>query len=145
MPTELDLNELAKVSRLFEALDSAGRKALLSLSHRKHAAAGEVICREGDPGGEFFVISNGEVRVTADALEGEKEIARLGHGQFFGEMAVLNGDRRTATCTAVGEVELVAFPLASVEKILAQYPAAREALHRVGVLRTEDTMQKMME
>jgi CRP-like cAMP-binding protein len=145
MAKVLDLNELAKVSRLFEALDAHGRNALLSLSHRIKVAAGGVICREGDPGGEFFVIAKGEVRVSVDALEGEKEVARLGHGQFFGEMAVLNGDRRTATCAALTEVELVAFPSASVEKILAQYPAAREALHKVGVLRSEDTMRKILD
>ncbi|MCA1829420.1 MAG: cyclic nucleotide-binding domain-containing protein [Myxococcales bacterium] len=142
---DLDLNELAKVSRLFEALDAAGRHELLKLSHRKQVKAGEVIFREGDPGGEFYVITNGQVRVTAEALEGEKEIARLGHGQFFGEMAVLNGDKRTATCTALADCDLVAFPSAAVEKVLAKYPAAREALHRVGVLRSEDTMQKLME
>ena len=145
MSTELDLNELARVSRLFEALDAQGRKSLLSLSHKIHHPAGAVICREGEPGGEFFVITKGEVRVTVDGLEGEKEVARLGHSQFFGEMAVLNGDKRTATCTAASDVDLVAFPSAAVEKILAQYPAAREALHKVGVLRSEDTMQKMME
>ena len=145
MATDLDLNELAKVSHLFEALDAQGRKALIALSHKIHVKDGEVIFREGDPGGEFYVIAHGEVRVTADGLDGEKEIARLGHSQFFGEMAVLNGDRRTATCTAVGEVDLVAFPLVAVEKILSQYPAAREALHKVGVLRTEDILQKIME
>ena len=142
---ELDLNELAKVSRLFEALDATGRTQLLGLSHRVHLEAGAVICREGAPGGEFFVIVGGEVRVSAEALEGEKEIARLSQGQFFGEMAVLNGDKRTATCTAATDVVLVSFPASAVEKILGQYPAARETLHRVGVLRTEDTMQKMME
>ena len=142
---DLDLNELAKVSHLFEALDAAGRHELLKLSHRKHVKEGEVIFREGDAGGEFYVIARGQVRVTADSLEGEKEIAQLGHGQFFGEMAVLNGDRRTATCTATTECELVAFPSAAVEKVLAKYPAAREALHKVGVLRSEDTMQKLME
>ncbi len=143
--SDLDLAELARVSRLFEALDARGRKALLDLSHHVKVKAGDVICREGEPGGDFFVITAGEVRVTAEALEGEKEIARLGHGQFFGEMAVLNGDRRTATCTALVDTDLVAFPSAAVEKVLAQYPKAREALHRVGVLRSEDTMQKMME
>src|SRR5438874_5764129 len=142
---DLDLNELAKVSHLFEALDAQGRKALVALSHKVHHRAGDVICREGEPGGEFFVITRGEVRVTVCGLEGEKELARLGHSQFFGEMAELNGDKRTATCTASNEVDLVAFPSASVEKILAQYPAAPEALHKVGVLRSEDTMQKMME
>src|SRR5215467_7089783 len=131
---DLDLNELAKVSHLFEALDAAGRHELLKLSHHKHVNAGEVIFREGDAGGEFYVITRGEVRVTAESLDGEKEIARLSHGQFFGEMAALNGDKRTATCTAVTECELVSFPSAAVEKILARYPAAREALHKVGVL-----------
>jgi CRP-like cAMP-binding protein len=143
--TDLDLAELAKVSHLFEALDAQGRKALLALSHRRNVAAGEVICREGEPGGEFFVIAGGEVRVSAESLDGEKEIARLAHGQFFGEMAVLNGDKRTATCTALTETHLVAFPSAAVEQILGQYPAAREALHKVGVLRSEDTMQKILE
>jgi CRP-like cAMP-binding protein len=118
---------------------------LLKLSHRVQVKAGDDIFHEGDVGGEFYVIANGEVRVTADSLEGEKEIAKLGHGQFFGEMAVLNGDKRTATCTAITDATLVAFPSAAVEKILAQYPAAREALHKVGVLRSEDIMQKLME
>jgi CRP-like cAMP-binding protein len=142
---DLDLGELAKVSRLFEALDAAGRHKLLALSHHQQKKAGEVICREGDRGGEFWVLAKGEVRVTADSLEGEKELARLGHGQFFGEMAALNGDQRTATCTALTDIDLVAFPSAAVEQVLAEYPAAREMLHRVGVLRSEDALQKMME
>ena len=85
------------------------------------------------------------MRVSAEGLDGEKELARLSHGQFFGEMAALSGDRRTATCTAVTDVDLVAFPSKAVEQILAEYPAAREMLHRVGVLRSEDALQKMME
>jgi CRP-like cAMP-binding protein len=138
---DLDVNELAKVSKLFDALDASARLRLLSLSQQRRAAAGEVICREGDPGGEFYVISSGEVRVTCASLEGEKEVARLAPGAFFGEMAVLNGDRRTATCTAVVDTELVAFPIAAIEQILEDHPAAREVLVRVGMLR----MQEMME
>src|SRR5260370_7223077 len=87
MPKELDLAEMAKVSRLFEALDAAGRHRLLGLSQRLHKKAGEVICREGDEGGEFYVLASGEVRVAADSLEGEKELARLHHGQSFSGMA----------------------------------------------------------
>ncbi len=138
---DLDLNELAKVSHLFEALDAGGRKTLLALSYRAHRKSGDVICREGEPGGEFFIITSGQVSVTTGSLDGVKEVARLTHGQFFGEMAALNGDKRTATVTAVTDVELVAFPMAAVEKMLSQYPKAREALHKVGVLR----MQKLME
>jgi CRP/FNR family transcriptional regulator, cyclic AMP receptor protein len=141
----MELNELAKVSKIFEALDAAGRARLLTLSKRSHAAPGEVICREGDPGGEFYVISAGEVRVTCTTVDGEKELARLHTGQFFGEMAALNGDLRMATCAALGEVELIAFPSAAVEKVLEEYPAAREALHRVGVLRSDALFAKQSE
>src|SRR5260370_41497047 len=100
MPKELDLAEMAKVSRLFEALDAAGRHRLLGLSQRLHKKAGEVICREGDEGGEFYVLASGEVRVAADSLEGEKELARLHHRQFVGGIAALSGGRPPATCTA---------------------------------------------
>src|SRR3981081_224691 len=97
---DLDGTEMAKVSKLFDALDPSARHRLLSLSQQRRAAAGEVICREGDPGGEFYGISPGAVSATCAGPEGEKEVARLSPGAFFGEMAVLNGDRRTATCTA---------------------------------------------
>jgi CRP-like cAMP-binding protein len=145
MPESMDLNELAKVSKIFEALDASGRARLLTLSKRTRAAPGQVICREGDPGGEFFVISHGEVRVSCETPDGEKELARLVHGQFFGEMAALNGDKRMATCAAVGEVELISFPAAAVEEVLEEYPAAREALHRVGILRSDALFAKQLE
>jgi CRP-like cAMP-binding protein len=141
----IDPNELAKVSKIFEALDAPGRARLLALSKHARASRGEVICREGDPGGEFFVISSGEVRVSCQTADGEKELARLGHGQFFGEMAAINGDKRMATCAAVGEVELISFPSAALEKVLEEYPAAREALHRVGVLRSDAILGKILE
>ena len=141
----LDVNEMAKVSRLFEALDAAGRRRLLDLAGRRHVAPGEVICREGDPGGEFFVIASGEVRVACDGLEGEKEVARLTHGAFFGEMAALNGDHRSATCTAVVATELIVFPYAAAVQVLSEYPRAREVLVQTSVLRSEGMLQKMME
>lgn len=142
---DLDVNEMAKVSRLFEALDSAGRRKLLDLAGRRHVDAGEVICREGEPGGEFFVIASGAVRVACDSLDGEKEVARLTHGAFFGEMAALNGDHRSATCTALEPTELIVFPYAAAEQVLAEYPGAREVLVKASVLRSEGMLQKMLE
>ena len=142
---DLDVNEMAKVSRIFEVLDASGRRRLLDLSGKRHAAEGEVICREGDPGGEFFVIASGEVRVSCESLDGDKEVARLTHGAFFGEMAALNGDHRSATCTAVGPTELIVFPYAAAEQVLSEYPGAREVLVKASVLRSERMLEKMME
>ena len=143
--TDLDPRELARVSHLFEALDKEGRMALLSSATRRRCAPGEVICREGEKGEEFFVISSGEVRVSADDFGADKELAVLPKSSFFGEMAVLGGHVRSATVTAVGEVELVVFPFPAVLAVLRDRPAAREVLARVGVLRSELTVQRMME
>jgi CRP/FNR family transcriptional regulator, cyclic AMP receptor protein len=57
---------------------------------------GKVLAREGDFGHEFFVIVEG----TADVVRGGAQIAELGPGDFFGEMALLGEERRTATVTA---------------------------------------------
>ena len=142
--SELPVEQLAKVSKLFEVLDEAGRQKLMALSSRKSFPDGTVICREGEVGEEFYVVTKGQVRVTCDDFGVEKELATLGAGQFFGEMAVLSGHKRQATVTAQGIVDVVGFARASIDAVLAHYPAAREVLNRVGVMRTEDTMQKMM-
>jgi cAMP-binding proteins - catabolite gene activator and regulatory subunit of cAMP-dependent protein kinases len=66
-------------------------------------SAGTVIAREGEPGVGLFVISTG----TADVTIGGKKKATLGPGDFFGEIALLDGGPRTATVTAVSDVKLL--------------------------------------
>lgn len=63
--------------------------------------AGEVLFREGDPGVEMFVIQSGRVRISKVFPSGERTLAVIGPGEFFGEMAILNGKPRTATATAI--------------------------------------------
>ncbi len=142
-----DINpaELARFSKLFEVLDDASRKTLLSLSKRQRFDAGAVICKEGDEGDAFFVITQGKVKVSGDDFGAAKELDTLGAGQFFGEVALLSGQKRQATVTAVEATELVSFPRAAVEQVLKQAPKAKELLQKVGLYRTEDTMRKMME
>ena len=63
--------------------------------------AGEVLFREGDPGEEMYVIQTGRVRISQVFPSGERTLAVIGPGEFFGEMAILNGKPRTATATAL--------------------------------------------
>ncbi|KAG8183797.1 hypothetical protein JTE90_002949 [Oedothorax gibbosus] len=68
--------------------------------------ASEYIIRQGETGDTFFIISNGEVRVTQkivtdDGLYTEQEIRCLGKGEYFGEQALLREERRTANVIAV--------------------------------------------
>jgi CRP/FNR family transcriptional regulator, cyclic AMP receptor protein len=62
-------------------------------------APGEVLFREGEAGQHMFVLQSGTVRITKDGKGGEKTLAILGAGEFFGEMAILNAKPRNATAT----------------------------------------------
>ena len=85
--------------------------------------AGAVIAREGDFGHEFFVIIDG----TAEVLRGDAPIAELGPGEFFGEMALLDEERRTATVKAISPMRLLVMTRSSfrsVDRTMPQIHAA---------------------
>jgi CRP-like cAMP-binding protein len=65
--------------------------------------AGSIIFREGDEARELFVIRSGEVRIQI----GNRTIAELGANSIFGEMALIDSEPRSATASAVTDVELV--------------------------------------
>lgn len=69
--------------------------------------AGEAVFHEGEPGSTMFVIRKGKVRISKRVRGGEKTFAVLGPGEFFGEMAILNGEPRSATATALEDVALL--------------------------------------
>lgn len=58
-------------------------------------AAGRVLCTEGTYGGDFFILESG----AADVTRGDKKIATMQPGDFFGEIALVDGGKRTATVT----------------------------------------------
>ena len=68
-------------------------------------SASRVLTREGAPGQEFFLITEGELSVQRNGAE----IARLGPGEFFGEMSLLTLEPRTATVVAVTPAVVTVF------------------------------------
>ena len=69
---------------------------------------GAVIFRQGDPGNEMFVVSQGHIRLTIGKGGHETEVNTLGPGEFFGELSLLSGEPRSATATAVEDSTLLA-------------------------------------
>src|SRR5512147_2106713 len=75
----------------------------------KSYSPGSVIFREGEEGEEMYIIQKGKVRVSKDFSGKPHVVSILEKGDFFGEMAIVDRIRRTATVTAIDSVELLAF------------------------------------
>ncbi|HET7039974.1 MAG TPA: FAD-dependent oxidoreductase [Gemmatimonadales bacterium] len=75
---------------------------------REHYETGQEIVRQGEFGQQLYLIWKGEVEVLRRTGEGVEVLARLGPGEHFGEMAVFQNVRRTATVRAVTAVEVIA-------------------------------------
>ena len=90
-------------------------RVVRSIPHRK----GTVIAREGDPGVGLFIIMDG----TAEVSIGGKKRATLGPGDFFGEIALLDGGPRTATVTATSDVQLLGLTEWVFRGLMVEHPA----------------------
>jgi len=88
-----------------------------------HYAAGERIIEEGAAGDSFFVVDRGEVEVSKDLGGVRRTLARLMEGQFFGEMALLTGERRAATVVAATDVDLFTLDKTGFHDIIVANPA----------------------
>ena len=86
--------------------------------------AGKVLAQQGTFGDQFFVIEEGTAEVTRDG----KSVAELGPGDFFGEMALLEADRRTATVTATTPMTLIVMTRASFRAVDNTMPRVHEVV-----------------
>ena len=100
----VNLERLGRVS-LFAGCTGRELEAIARLCTEVEVPAGEVLCREAEPGHQCFVIVEGEVSVAI----GGREVAVLGAGSFFGEAAVLDRGLRMATVSARSPLAVLAF------------------------------------
>jgi CRP-like cAMP-binding protein len=80
--------------------------------------AGKVLAQQGTFGDQFFVIEEG----TADVVRDGERLGELGPGDFFGEMALLDEDRRTATVTATTPMTVIVMTRASFRAVESAMP-----------------------
>jgi small-conductance mechanosensitive channel/CRP-like cAMP-binding protein len=128
------LRALEKVD-LFRPLHEDDRRLLAAGLHYAPFAAGEVLTRQGAEGHWLYLIIEGEV--SARVAEGglEREVARLKAGDFFGEMALMTGQKRSATVTAVTGVECYRLDKSAFEGIIRQRPAVADPMAEILVRR----------
>jgi CRP-like cAMP-binding protein len=106
---------------LFSELGNGELEALGRNLSPKTYPAGSPIIRESEPGDLFFVILRGEVKVFVDSPDGrEVVLSHLQTGDFFGEMALLEGESRSASVTALTDCELAVLARAEFLAVLAR-------------------------
>jgi flavin reductase (DIM6/NTAB) family NADH-FMN oxidoreductase RutF len=100
------------------ALPPEMREKLLSAGEEHEYAAGDTVLRQGERGADAFVILTGHALVVRDG----REIARLGAGQFFGEVAMLDGRPRTADVVAESRLRCIALSRETVKRAFRAEP-----------------------
>ena len=103
----------------FSGMSKSELAAIAQQTDEVDVPAGKVLAREGDFGDEFFMIDAG----TAEVTRGGEAIAELGAGDFFGEMALLEEDRRTATVTAKTPMSLIVMTRSNFRSLDRAQPA----------------------
>jgi CRP-like cAMP-binding protein len=109
---------------LFAGLSHRHLRRVASLARSKRFAAGAAVVRAGDPGNSFYVILEGSARVVP---RGGRPI-RLRAGDFFGEMALLDGAPRSADVTATDELLTMTIGRSGFTKLLHSEP---QIAHRI--------------
>jgi CRP/FNR family transcriptional regulator, cyclic AMP receptor protein len=116
--TKRVMEELAKVP-LFSDCSNRDLQTISRVVKDIDHRAGTVIAREGEPGVGLFVIVDCEAEVTI----GGKKKATLGPGEFFGEIALLDGGPRTATVTAITDVKLLGLTEWVFRGLMQEHPS----------------------
>lgn len=109
-------------------LTEEDRDQLADCLHPAPFAAGEVITRQGAEAHWLYLVTQGSVSIRLASAGLEKEIARLGPGEFFGEMSLLTGKPRSTTVVALTEVRSFRLGKDAFESILARRPELADGL-----------------
>lgn len=103
---------------LFSSLSKRGLEAILKSATEKAFGAGEKILQEGESGVGFYQILEG----SAQVIRGDAELATLGPGDFFGELAVLDGEPRTADVVALEDTTCLILTRWAMKSIIPAHP-----------------------
>ncbi len=107
-------------------------------------ARGEVVCRQGEPGSTFYIVKSGVVTVILRSADGvEAEVAQLKAGVYFGEMSLLTGEPRGATCKALEDSELLCLDRESFAVLLREKPAIAQSMSEIIAARQVESNQKL--
>ncbi len=108
---------LAEVD-LFHGLSKGELLKIFMLSREETVRAGRTLATEGEPGGNFSVIMEGRAEVSV----GGETVNKLGPGDYFGEISLIDGEPKSATVTATSEMTLLSLASFTFSPLLVEHP-----------------------
>jgi CRP-like cAMP-binding protein len=112
----------------FGGLPKAARDALALCFRERRHAAGEIVCREGEPASSLLFVAEGELSMSVRTGGAPRRVARIGPGQLLGEAALIDPTPRSATVVAVRASAVYEIGEESLEVLRRASPAAARAL-----------------
>jgi CRP-like cAMP-binding protein len=115
------LELLARVPA-FETLGAEELRRVGDVAVRRSFAPGQVMFREGDPSNTCYVVRTGLARAVRDHADGRSiTLAEFGPGDFFGELAMFDDERRSATVEAIDELEVIGIAGRDMRRLVREH------------------------
>ena len=111
--------------------------------YQRTLSPGELVYEAGDPSDQLYVIQSGEVELVRDNEAKQRVVARLGPGDFFGELGLVAGERRTSKAVAVNTTRLIALDRETLEAMCLDQPVIAIRLIRVLVARLIESERRL--
>jgi len=114
---------------VFAELSAEDLAAVAELSHPRQFDAGQVVFREGDASNTCYIVRSGHARAVREHADGRAlALATFGPGEMFGELAMFDDERRSATVEAIEPLEALAVMGADMRRLMARRPQLAIAL-----------------
>lgn len=120
---ETELEKFLLSMPTFSELSRSEVKTLLSIIHHRTFVPGEFIFHQGDPGIALYIIMNGKVKIEYTAENGDNiKLANFSNGDFFGELALVDGEKRSASAIAETETILAVIFKPDLDEFVEKFP-----------------------
>jgi type IV pilus assembly protein PilB len=129
-----------KKTELLSGLEDAVLEKIAAVLRKSMYPAGSIIVKEGEPGGALYLITKGlvEVKKRETSIGVDLTVAKMGEGECFGEMSLLNGKPRSATVIAAEPTEVYILAKKEFEALRVSNPSISFALNRILAARIEE-------
>lgn len=120
---KIDLQKGLTSIPIFEGLSKKDFSMLMDLVHHRIYIADEYVFYQGDPGLGIYLIREGEIEIKRTGKNGDTlSLAHLGKGDFFGELALVDGEKRSASAIAKTDTKLAVIFKPDLDEFIDRFP-----------------------